>query len=80
MQTLLDSDEAGMPSFLRDASIQQGTMIVHYERRKIIDEETRRGQRMGKERECVCWDNIHEFRSVYTDDLKLDPRSKSPVT
>jgi len=62
VQSLLDSDEPGVPSFLRDASIQQGKRVVQYEQWKMIDEEeTRRGQRMGKERERMRWEEVQEF-------------------
>jgi hypothetical protein len=81
VETLLDSDDGGIPSFLGEASIQPGTRIGHYERWKMIDEEgTRRGQRIGKESERMDWDDVHEFRWVYTGDLKADTRSNSPGT
>ncbi|KAF9505093.1 hypothetical protein BS47DRAFT_1436437 [Hydnum rufescens UP504] len=52
----------GVPSFLREVSIQQGKRIVQYEQWKMIDEEeTRRGQRIGKERERMRWEEVQEF-------------------
>ncbi|KAF9510892.1 hypothetical protein BS47DRAFT_1395561 [Hydnum rufescens UP504] len=62
VQTSLDSDETGMPSFWREASTQQAVRIVHYKRWKIIDEETRRGQEIAKVRERMRRDDTHEFR------------------
>ncbi|KAF9518588.1 hypothetical protein BS47DRAFT_1388987 [Hydnum rufescens UP504] len=75
VQTLLDLDDTGMPSFLREASIQPGTRIGHYQQWKVIDEV----KGAGKERGCMHWDDVHEFGWVYTGDLKPDTRSKSPV-
>ncbi|KAF9509901.1 hypothetical protein BS47DRAFT_1364913 [Hydnum rufescens UP504] len=43
-------------------------------------EDHRRGERIGKERERMGWDDVHEFGWAYTDDLKPDTRFKSPVT
>ncbi|KAF9503686.1 hypothetical protein BS47DRAFT_1369349 [Hydnum rufescens UP504] len=37
VKTLLDLDDTGMPSFLREASIQPGMRIGHYQQWKIID-------------------------------------------
>jgi len=54
----------GLPAFLKEASSQTGNRVVSYpEWKKVDEEERRRGQRVGKEKERMNWEEVNAFLS-----------------
>ncbi|KAF8335314.1 uncharacterized protein EI90DRAFT_3280061 [Cantharellus anzutake] len=54
----------GLPAFLNEASKGAGKRVVSYPEWKMIDEEERRrGQQMGKEKERMSWEEVNTFLS-----------------